>query len=113
MSAARWNLLVESLGRAGVEAKVDEKSYAQTERGRVVHGVSRSITLRTATGGLVQVGDKWWSKNPNYWLGYEVVMSNADDIVTASLRATKVRSHVVDHVLDLLAVGAVTSSPDG
>ena len=97
MSAARWDRLVQDLAAAGVNAKVTSKAYCEDRRGRVHNGVSRSIVIRI-DACVVEIGDRWWSKNPDIWVGWEVSLIDAADIVIARERWTKTRSDVVASV---------------
>jgi hypothetical protein len=103
MSAARWERLKASLAAAGVDATVDERPYSEAVYGRVQHGVSRSIAIRTPDRGFVEIGDGWWRKNPDVWIGWKVVVSGADSIITRDYAPTKKRSEVVAAVKEALA----------
>lgn len=100
----RWDRLVADLAGVGVEARVDEKPYAEEVYGRVRHGVSRSITLRHSGGGLVEVGDGWWRKNPDVWIGWQVSVDGPDSIIRRTWPNTKKRSEVVAAVREALAL---------
>lgn len=94
----RWDRLVSDLAAAGIEARLDEKPYADIVRGRVETGVSRSVFIRTPTGS-VAVTDQWWRKNPAVWIGYRVIVEDREGIVTRLFPITKKRSEVVAAVL--------------
>ena len=66
MSAeGRWELLRESLVTLGVDVTIAARSS--------VNGSSHSIAVRPANAAaVVHVGDRWWSKNPEVWIGWEV-----------------------------------------
>lgn len=102
--ATRWDRLVADLAGAGVEARLDEKPYAEEVYGRVRHGVSRSITLRHPGGGLVVVGDAWWRKNADVWIGWQVWVEGPDSFVRRTWPLTKKRSEVVTAVCEALAM---------
>jgi hypothetical protein len=90
---ARWQLIADMLG-SEIGARVDVRPYPG--------GTSYSITLRRPGGGLVEVHDKWWSRNPDVWTGYEVHIEDADSIVTKTWPRTKSRREVVAAVEDAL-----------
>jgi hypothetical protein len=100
----RWDRLAADLAEIGVEARVDEKSYAEAVYGRVEHGVSRSVTLRHPGGGLVCVRDGWWRKNPDVWIGWSVSVEGSDGIVRRTWRNTKKRAEVAAAVREALAL---------
>lgn len=103
-TSARWSRLAADLTELGVEVRVTEQSYTQELYGRVQHGVSRSITFRHQGGGLVEVHDKWWRKNPDVWIGWQVHVENCDSIEVQHWPITKKRSEVVAAVRDALAL---------
>lgn len=103
MSGARWRILVAELAAAGVDATLDEYAYSETRYGRVHHGITRSITLRLADGGLLGVHDKWARFNADIWLGWQVHTENADGFTTRSWPFTKDRGEVVAAVLEATA----------
>jgi hypothetical protein len=94
MSAERWARLAGSLLAAGIEAKVDVTAYPG--------GTSRSIDIRT-DAGLVHVGDKYWSKNADAWIGWQVTREDAGSIIRWSSRISKKRSEVVAAVSSAMA----------
>jgi hypothetical protein len=69
MSAQRWERLRVTLSEAGVEATIIEKNH-QT-------GTSRSLWLRHGKDHVV-VADRWWHKNPEIWVGWEVCVEDAE-----------------------------------
>lgn len=103
MSSARWDRLAADLAAAGIAARVDGRPYSETRRGRAVHGVSRSITLRHPAGGLVTIGDQWWRKNLDVWIGWEVTREDADGITLGRPVRSKNRGDVVAAVRAALA----------
>lgn len=109
MSAQRWERLRATLQESGFEAVVFERAYAEDRRGRVAHGVSRSITLRPAQGWVVEVSDSWWSKNADVWLGWVVEVSDPESIGRGQTRALKSRAEVVAAVR--LYVEAMLAGP--
>lgn len=109
MSAVGWAHLAADLAAAGVDAKVDERGYSDEVRGRVQHGVSRSITIRLGGGALVEVNDTWWRKNPDVWTGWSVTLSGRDSLVQWERRGMKRRSEVVAAVAEALGAPAVAS----
>jgi hypothetical protein len=102
MSRARWDRLAADLAAAGIEARVDELPYTEELRGRRVSGVTRSITLRHPAGGLVEVSDQWWARNPDTWLGWTVTREGADSIIRAEQRRLTKRSLVLAAVKSML-----------
>lgn len=95
MSAERWARLRAALEDDGLAAVVREKRYVEDRFGCIHHGVSRSITLRPATGWLIQITDGWWSKNPQAWLGWVVDLSGPDSITRGLSRGMKRPAEVV------------------
>jgi hypothetical protein len=90
----RWERLAANLTAAGVPVDVTTNAYPG--------GVSRSITLRGPDGTLVGIHDKWWNRNVDEWVGWEVHVENAESIVTRTWRRTKRRSEVVAAVSEAL-----------
>lgn len=80
MPESRWDRLAADLRDAGFEPRLDERPYSETYRGRPRHGVSRSITFMIPGLGTVTVSDKWWSKNPDTWLGWTVCAEDREGI---------------------------------
>jgi hypothetical protein len=102
MSAARWVRLAADLNAAGVIAGLSEKSYSERVYGRVRHGISRSFTIDHPRGGVIEIDDGWWSKNPEVWIGWRVTHSGFDGIIVDQSRHTKRRSEVVSAVNAML-----------
>lgn len=103
--STRWDRLAADLAAGiGAEVRVDEKPYTEAYYGRVRQGVSRSITVRLPSGGLVEVRDGWWRKNPDVWIGWRVEVSGPDSITRRTWPNTKKRSEVVAAVRDALAL---------
>lgn len=113
--AERWDALVVTLARrGGVPADkitVTAKHYADDSRG----GTSRSILLLTnevyahdsngaplTRGGLIEINDTWWRKNDNVWTGWQVTVSNHEDIVTRQYPSAKARGPIADQVREAL-----------
>lgn len=101
----RWARLAADLADGGVIVRVDERPFTEAVRGRVQHGVSRSITLRHPDGGTVEVRDRWWSKNTDVWLGWEVTRLDAEGVVRGRPVWSKKRSETVAAVVAALASG--------
>lgn len=98
---SRWERLAATLAeRGGVETTVDPKSYPG--------GTSYSIIIRTADGGIIEVADTWWRKNPDIWTGWQVYVSNRDSIITRTYPKTKARGPVADQVREALATAGGT-----
>lgn len=91
MEAARWERLVASLAAAGIDAKVD------------FNGLARSICIRLEDH-FVHIGDKYWRKNADIWIGWQVCTEGRrDSIVQRIWPLTKKRSEVVAAVLEAVA----------
>jgi hypothetical protein len=103
MPSPRWDRLVETLAKSGItDIKVTERQYSEDRWGQGVRfGVSRSIIIRTPTG-LIEIGDEWWSKNRDVWIGWMVVREDNYGIVKKYWQPTKKRSEVADRVLTAL-----------
>lgn len=97
MSAARWQRLADDLAAAGVDADVETIRYSPA--GQVAN---RHITIRRADGSLVQVRDKYWRKNVDVWIGWQVHVDTADGYVGQTWPITKKRSEVVAAVREAL-----------
>ena len=108
MSAERWERLRAQLAEAGVDVRVDARSYAEAVYGRPRFGSSYSARAILPDGRHVTISDRWWRKNPDVWIGYEVVLEGADSIVRRTWPLSKKRSEVVATVLEAVAVGAVS-----
>jgi hypothetical protein len=93
VNAERWDRLAATLAAAGIDATVHARSYPG--------GTSRSITIKLP-GGLLEVHDKWWRKNADVWIGWQVHTENADGIVTREWPLTKKRSEVAAAVAEAL-----------
>lgn len=90
----RWDRLERDLKAAGFEVTVFAQRYQDNTR--TGGGVSRSITYRVPGKGTVEVGDQWWSKNLDVWIGWEVSAVDPDGILlTGRPRASKKRSETV------------------
>lgn len=87
-TADRWQRLADQVQTdAGIPVKVDAYSYPG--------GTSYSITHRLPGGDTVEVHDKWWSKNGDVWIGYQVhVQGGRDSLVKRTWPVTKKRSEV-------------------
>lgn len=106
MTAARWDRLAADLAAAGVPVTVDARPYAEAVFGRVQHGTTRSVSLALKGGRRLTVSDRWWRKNPDVWIGWEVYTERADGIAERPAPLTKKRPEVVEAVLAALDLGA-------
>jgi hypothetical protein len=98
----RWDRLTESLAAAGVETTVNRRSS--------INGTSESITIRRGDVNVC-VHDKWWSKNRDVWVGWQVHDENVRTSLTLSVGGlTKKRSEVIRDVLERLARADAASS---
>ena len=97
MSSARWERLAEDLRAAGFDVRLDAKAYQQTYRGRPESGVSYSVFFKIPGKGAVGICDKWWTKNPGKWVGWEVWAEGTDSItIGRPSRWTKKYSEAVE-----------------
>lgn len=104
----RWGRLAADLDAANVDATVTERPYAESVHGRVRHGVSRSIVIARPDGSTVEVHDKWWNKNPDIWVGWEVSIVRPDSITGRTWRWNKKRAEVVAAVTEaMVATGGL------
>lgn len=92
----RWDRVVESLRVACVPASVSSRSGNG-------YGVSYFISIPRPGGGSVEVHDKWWHRNPNVWIGYEVHAEDAEGIVQHVWPITKNRAGIVSAVKEAMA----------
>lgn len=100
----RWDRLARDLGAVDIPARVDARSFPG--------GVSYSILLRT-DAGLVGVHDKWWRKNPEIWIGWQVHTEDREGIVTKTWPITKKRSQVVAAVKEATLMTIADNSGHG
>lgn len=100
-SRPRWSRLAEEL--AALDPRVDERPYAESVRGRVEHGVTRSITFRHPAGGVVHIADRWWRKNPDVWVGWEVAREDREGMQLRVFPLTKKRGDVARFVGEALS----------
>lgn len=103
VGSVRWEMLADLLHAHGFEAKVDERAYTQAVRGRVQHGVTRSITLRTRGGWLVEVSDQW--SRADRWLGWQVHLIRPDSITHDEAGRLRSRAEVLAVVGSAFALG--------
>lgn len=97
MSAARWDRLVATLAeKAGVDTKVHTRSYPG--------GTSYGVLIRAENGNVIEVRDKWWRKNADVWVGWQVHAEGRDSIVIREWPVTKKRGDVAAHVKEALAL---------
>jgi hypothetical protein len=103
MADPRWDRLIQSLAEAGIEAKLTERDYVQDGPwGQGIrYGVSRSIIIRTPTGA-VEISDRWWRKNRDVWIGWDVTREDRQGIVKRQWGPTKKRAEVRSAVLTAL-----------
>lgn len=94
---ARWQQLADSLAAAGIEHLGINTSFYHG-------GVTRYLSWPAADGSAVAIHDKWWSKNDDVWVGWQVHAENGDSIVTREWPITKKRSEVVAAVKQALGV---------
>lgn len=91
--AARWETLRVTLREDGLgDSRVIERPYSESVRGRVRHGVSRSIVLRVEGAGLIEISDRY---NDTVWLGWRVDADDLDSINVWHTGPTKKRADVV------------------
>lgn len=102
----RWDRLAADLAAAGVEGRVVSRAFSEVRRGRAVHGVTRYWTARLPAGGSVEVHDKWWRKNLDVWVGWQVHREDREGIEQDTAPLTKNRSEVVASVVAMLAGGS-------
>lgn len=100
MTAARWSRLVDSLGAEHIDATVTTRTYPG--------GTTRYIDWLMDDGSLISVHDKWWRKNDDVWIGWQVHIENSDSTVTRTWPITKKRGDVVAFVADALPTRKVT-----
>lgn len=91
----RWCRLQDTLARkAGVSAKIDSRPHPG--------GVSHSITIRRDDGATVTISDKWWRKNPQVWIGWDVALEG--EYVLRQWPLTKTRADVARNVTEAMAL---------
>jgi hypothetical protein len=96
MSAARWQRLADDLAAADFPADVQRWNYPG--------GVSESIGFNVPDLDVrVEVHDKWWRKNADVWIGWQVHVEDAEGIIVREWPLTKKRSQVVAAVRDAVA----------
>ena len=91
-TSPRWDRLVKTLAEAGIEnVRLDER------------GTSHSIFIKLPQGGSIEVHDKWWSKNIDKWVGWQVHLEDRESIVKRTFPFTKKRGEVAAQVQIALA----------
>lgn len=109
MSEARWERLAADLAAAGLDVRVDVRTGMEAVYGRVRSYTSRSARLVLADGRHVTIGDRWWRKNPDVWIGWAVELEDAEGIGLRSWPVSKKRSEVVAAVLEAVGAGAAVA----
>ena len=94
--AARWDRLATSLLEAGI-------AVTTTESGRSHH-----ISFILPNGSMVAIHDKWWSKNLDKWIGWQVHVEDKNSIVRSTWPVSKKRSEIVQDVIAAKANNAAT-----
>jgi len=84
---ARWQRLAESLTANDIPG-VKITTFGQ----------SHYISWRLADGSLVEVHDRWWRKNSDVWIGWQVHIEGPDSLVKREWPLTKKRSEVAADV---------------
>lgn len=92
----RWDRLASEIQAAGVPVVVSSAAYPG--------GLTYYVSIRPECGGLIEVRDQWWRKNPDVWIGYQVHAEGPDSIVRTASPITKKRSEVVAAVRAAVAV---------
>lgn len=96
-TSERWDRVAATIAaEAGLAVDVETKSYPG--------GVSFSITRRLPSGDVIGVHDKWWRKNHDVWIGYQVHVEDRGGIVRRAWPITKKRTEVVAAVREALAL---------
>jgi hypothetical protein len=92
----RWERLAARLTVAGIDAKLSQRS-----------GPGAYFISIPAGDVNVEVHDKWWSKNPDVWIGWQVHTDNVRTMLSSRGSAlTKKQSEVVAAVREELAKAA-------
>lgn len=69
-------------------------------------GVNRYILHRLPSGDIIEIHDRWWRKNADVWIGYEVWISGPDSIVRRSWPIAKKRNEIAAAVCEALTLAA-------
>jgi hypothetical protein len=106
----RWDRLAADLKAAGIETSVTRRPYTESQRGRIVNGVSSSMFLKRPDGaGVVEVRDKY-GRNGS-WLGWQVSRADREGIVQDDAPLTKKRSEAVAAIRQRLGVLPTKHAP--
>jgi hypothetical protein len=89
----RWQRLADDLTAAGIK---DVKITTHA-------GGGCSMSWIRADWQMVAVHDKWWSKNPGVWLGWQVHIEGRDSLVKRTWALSKKRSVVTANVVKALS----------
>lgn len=93
--AERWNRLAVTIAAADLPV---------TTVSSRPNGTTHFISGTLPSGDRVEIHDKWWRKNPQVWIGYQVHVEDADGIERRSWPITKKRSEVIAAVREALMV---------
>lgn len=100
MSGLDWSMLADALTVScppGVFEVSTRPGLAST----------RFIAHELPFGGRVEIHDKWWRKNADVWVGYQVHIEDRDGIVRRTWPITKKRTDVVAAVCEALTLTEV------
>lgn len=85
---ARWDRLMVTLAEYG--PRLSTRNFPG--------GISYSITIEAGPVDI-EVGDAWWRKNADLWIGYQVVViDRASSLIKRDFPITKKRSEVAENV---------------
>lgn len=96
--AQRWNRLAQTIA----DAEVPVTTISSRGGGGAFY-----IGHRVESGDHIEIHDKWWRKNHDVWIGYQVHVEDAAGIVRRTWPVTKKRSEVVSALREALALVAV------
>jgi hypothetical protein len=91
---SRWQQLREAIVAEGIPVLVSARQYP----GGTTHFISW-----TEDDYRVEIHDKWWRKNHDVWIGYQVHVEGRDSVVRRTWPITKKRSEVVAAVRQAVA----------
>lgn len=97
-TAARWNRLADTFADADVPM-----TTLQSTLGGQGFCIGRRVN---DAGDRIEIHDKWWRKNHDVWIGYQVHIEDREGIVRREWPITKKRSEVVAAVREALGLVA-------
>ena len=96
--STRWDRLAAALTEAGLKPELRTHKFWGGTYHRPVEKTGYHIYLTAPDGGMITIGDRFWSKNPDVWVGYTAWREDREGIVKRDMRWTKKRDEGVAFV---------------